>query len=141
MKFISILLLFSTCAIALDFKSKDIHVGKQKIKVELAETEEQQEHGLMYRQSLKDGTGMLFVFKDEKLRRFWMKNTFIDLSIGYFDEKKVLVDIQDMKAVKSEMEQNPPTYPSARPAKYALEVPLGWFMRAKLKKGDKLVLE
>lgn len=136
-----LLILLPALAIALEFKTRTVRVGSHKLKVELAENEDQQERGLMFRTSLKEGEGMLFVFQDEKTRRFWMKNTFIDLSIGYFDEKKELVDIQNMKAVKSEMEQTPPTYPSARPAKYALEVPLGWFGRAKVKKGDKLVLE
>jgi uncharacterized membrane protein (UPF0127 family) len=135
------LLLIPALTFALEFKSKIIHVGSQKLKVELAESEEQQERGLMFRRSIKDGEGMLFVFQEAKPRRFWMKNTFVNLSIGYFDEQKILIDIQDMKAVTSELEQNPQTYPSARPAKYALEVPLGWFLRNKLKKGEKLVLE
>lgn len=124
-----------------DFKKANIKVAGQRLRVELAETEDQQEQGLMYRKSLKEGEGMLFVFPNARVRRFWMKNTFIDLSIGYFDENKALLDVQDMIPVKSEMETNLPVYPSSGPAKYALEVPLGWFKKHKIKPGDKLVLE
>jgi uncharacterized membrane protein (UPF0127 family) len=95
----------------------------------------------MYRKTLKEGEGMLFIFSDSKPRRFWMKNTFVDLSIAYLDEHKTIIDILDMKAVKSELEINLPTYPSSGPAKFALEVPLGWFKKHKIKLGDKLVLK
>jgi hypothetical protein len=130
-------------AFSINFKSTTVKVGHQKLQVELAESEDQQEHGLMFRKKLKDNEGMLFVFKEEKVRRFWMKNTFIDLSIGYFDSKKTLVDIQDMKAVRSEMEKDTtlPVYTSSSPAAFALEVPLGWFKKHNINKGDKLVLE
>lgn len=95
----------------------------------------------MFRKSLKEGEGMLFIFPDEQLRTFWMKNTYIDLSIAYFDKKKKLINTIDMKATKPEGETNYPIYPSEKPAKYALEVPKGWFLKHKIKPGDKLVLE
>lgn len=120
------------------FKTESILVGKTKLTAEIAETEDQRAHGLMYRTELKQGHGMLFVFETEQRLGFWMKNTFIPLSIGYFDSKGVLVDIQDMEPVKSEMEE-PKTYESAAPAKFALEVPVGWFKKNKIKLGARLV--
>lgn len=120
------------------FSKQKIKVGKLALTVEIADNSEKSARGLMFRTSLADGTGMLFIFEDEAPRSFWMKNTFIPLSIGYFDQNKKLVDIQDMQPVKSEMEQNPKTYPSASPAKYALEVPKGWFQKHKIKIGDEL---
>ncbi len=120
------------------FKKKEIFIGKHKISAELAENAEQHAQGLMYRKELKEGTGMLFIFSDEQQRTFWMKNTFIPLSIGYINAQKKLIDIQDMVPVKSEMEQSPPVYPSAGPAKFALEVPRGWFHKKKVKLGDLL---
>jgi uncharacterized protein len=119
------------------FEKKEIKIGKHKLNVEIADTEEKLSFGLMFRQSLPDGTGMLFVFPDEQPRSFWMKNTFVALSIAYIDAQKKIIDIQDMVPVKSEME-TPQTYPSAGPAKYALEVPRGWFKKKKIKIGDKI---
>lgn len=69
-----------------------------------------------------------------------MKNTFIPLSIGFFNSKKVLVDIQDMEPAKSEMDQNPKSYLSRSPAQYALEVNQGWFQKNKIKLGDRFEL-
>lgn len=126
---------------AMTFKKTGLTIGKEKITVELAESEEQQEHGLMFREKLGDREGMLFVFKDEDTRAFWMKNTLIDLAIGYFDRDKKLVDIQEMKAMGSVMEKRPPTYPSKLPAMYALEVPSGWFKKHGLKEGSTFVLD
>lgn len=120
------------------FEKKTIQVGSQKLMVEVANTPEKLQQGLMFRKSLEDGKGMLFIFDDEDTRHFWMKNTFIDLSIGFFDKSKTLVDVQDMKATTSVMSTNLKTYTSKSPATYALEVPLGWFSRKKIKIGDKL---
>ena len=106
-----------------------------KIKVEVAETDAQHEQGLMLRKKLGLNEGMIFVFKDEQIRNFWMKNTIINLSIGYFDKNKKLIDVQEMQATNSMMEQNLPTYPSASPAMFALEMTDGWFKKNKVKIG------
>jgi uncharacterized membrane protein (UPF0127 family) len=126
----------------LRFKIKQIKVGQQKIKVEIAETEEQHQRGLMFRKKLGGPSeGMLFIFQNEEVRRFWMKNTFIDLDIGYFSADKSLIDVQQMTAVISEMEYSPPSYTSLGPAQYALEMPKGWFKAHKIVIGNKLVLD
>lgn len=72
---------------------------------------------------------MLFIFDREQTLSFWMKNTFIPLSIGFFDDSKRLVDIQDMSPASSLMQAKFPSYASRKPAKYALEVNQGWFSR------------
>lgn len=118
------------------FKKEKITLDGKTIPVELAETPEQHERGLMFRKSIPESEGMLFVFSNEEVRYFWMKNTFIDLSIGYFDKDKTLIDIQEMKST-SMMETRPPSYPSAKPAKYALEMNKGWFAKNKVKLGQK----
>ena len=121
----------------IEFKTKTIEVGGHRLPVELAESEEQITRGLMYRlkKDFNGNRGMLFVFKDQRIRRFWTKNTFAPLSIGYFDANKRLIDIHKMKPVKSEMEQ-PSTYTSSAPAMYALEVPQGWFEQRSIFKKD-----
>lgn len=114
------------------FSKKTLILGKQKLLVELADTPEKSAQGLMFRKSLPDGTGMLFVFADEQTRTFWMKNTFIALDIGFFNKKRELIDIQQMEPVASEMQKEVPTYTSRGPAQYALEVPKGWFSKHKI---------
>jgi uncharacterized membrane protein (UPF0127 family) len=116
------------------FKQAKLKIGNLQIKVELAETDEQKERGLMYRTKLNPNTGMLFIFEDEQVRSFWMKNTFLDLSIGYFDKNKKLIDVHEMVGVRSVME-TPKTYQSSGPAKYALEMPKEWFSTNKIKVG------
>lgn len=124
-----------------EFAKRKIAVGGHSLTVEIADTEEKITRGLMYRKEpLTDDAGMLFVFKDEKIRTFWMKNTFIPLSAGFFDRNKQLVHFTRMQPVRSEME-TPKTYPSGRPAMYVLEVASGWFERKKIALGAEFRFE
>ena len=70
-----------------------VELGGQKFQVELALTQEEQAMGLMFRESMPDDHGMLFVFGGEARRSFWMKNTRIPLDILYFDSDLVLVSL------------------------------------------------
>lgn len=126
---------FSQHVSKISFATKKIKLGSQVIQVELAESPAQLERGLMYRTSLKNNQGMLFVFPTEQNLSFWMKNTFIDLSIGYFNKNKKLVDIQEMKAT-TELQTDIPNYPSREPAQFALEMNAGWFKKNNIKLGD-----
>jgi len=117
------------------FETKKIVLDKKTVTVEIAENDTQHEYGLMLRTSLPKDHGMLFIFPDEEIRTFWMKNTLINLSIGYFDKDKKLIDIQEMKAVTTMLQKEIPTYPSLGPAMYALEMTEGWFMKNKINKG------
>lgn len=123
------------------FEFKKITLDGKTLVVEVAQTPEQHEQGLMFRKKLKPDEGMLFIFQDEQIRFFWMKNTLIDLSIGYFNKEGVLVDIKEMKAGKGLPDFSLPSYPSAAPAKYALEMNKGWFARNKIKIGSKLKVQ
>ena len=140
MKFFSLIfLLFSFSAQAdLLFAKKKIQVGTQQIVVEIADTVEKREQGLMFRKHLDPNSGMLFIFNNAEVRNFWMKNTFIPLDIGYFDEKKMLIDIQSMRPVVSEMHKDIPVYASRGKAQYALELNPEWFARNHVKKGARL---
>ena len=119
------------------FSTEEIKVGEKTVKVEIADSFKEHEYGLMNRTSLPENSGMLFVFDDERTRYFWMKNTLIDLAIAYIDKDLVIVDIQEMKATKP-TDTNLPSYPSAKPAKYALEMNKGWFSKNKIKVGDRI---
>lgn len=120
-----------------EFKQQKITIKDVPLTVEVADTPEKTARGLMFRKELAENHGMLFIFDGLEIRNFWMKNTFIPLSIGFFDDRRVLVDIQDMDPVKSEMDQSPPSYTSRKPAKYCLEVRRGWFGKHKIKVGDR----
>jgi uncharacterized protein len=122
----------------MSFKKQNIQVDGHSLLVEIAETSEQQQQGLMYRTTLKKNEGMLFVFPDETYRSFWMKNTYIDLAIGYFDRKKRLIEVIEMKAT-SVMTTNFPSYRSSAPAMYALEASKNWFAEKKIKTGAQLL--
>lgn len=120
------------------FDVEKIKLNSKKIlTVEVAKTEAQHAYGLMNRKSLPKNQGMLFVFEDEQIRNFWMKNTLMDLSIGYFDKDKALIDVQEMKAPASIMQEDLPIYPSRKPAMYALEMPPLWFTKNKIVLGNK----
>ena len=95
--------------------------GTDTVTAEVARTAEEREKGLMYREKLDKGRGMLFVFPDVQVRSFWMDNTLIPLDIAYLDESLIISDIQAMEPLSTEL------HPSARPAMFALEVPMGWF--------------
>ena len=91
------------------------------VQAEVARTPEERERGLMFRESLAKGEGMLFVFPDAQYRSFWMKDTFIPLDIAYLDADLKIVDILPMEPQTTEPQA------STRPAMFALEVPRGWF--------------
>jgi uncharacterized protein len=103
-----------------------------EVRVEIADEPEEQVTGLMNRTALGEDRGMLFVFPSEEDRSFWMKDTLIPLSIAYMDSEGRIVDIQDMKA----LDDDPPHYESAEPARYALEVNKGFFDERGVEVGD-----
>ncbi|MEJ2204082.1 MAG: DUF192 domain-containing protein [Gemmatimonadota bacterium] len=88
---------------------------------ELARTPDERAEGLMYRDEVPDGTGMLFIFQDSEIRSFWMANTYVPLDIAYMDSSYRIVDIVQMEPLVTD------GYPSSAPAMFALEVPQGWF--------------
>ncbi len=105
-----------------------------ELRIEVAETYMAMSKGLMNRKSLDRNNGMLFVFKEEGKRSFWMKNTYIPLSIAYIDRNGIINEIYDMKPLDAST-----TYPSKRPAMYALEVNRDWFKKNNIISGCKVV--
>lgn len=105
---------------------------KVEVRVEIADGIFEQQRGLMYRTSLGEDRGMLFVYRREEPRSFWMKNTRIPLSIAYIDSKGRITDILDMKP----LDDKPPHYTSSEPVQYALEVNQGFFDERGVKVGD-----
>ena len=100
------------------------------VKAEIARTQEERARGLMYRKELPDGEGMLFVFERDQIASFWMKNTYIPLSIAYIASDGRIVEIRDMYP------RDESSVMSSRSVRYALEVPQNWFSRVGIKTGD-----
>jgi uncharacterized membrane protein (UPF0127 family) len=127
------LITLSSCS-SLDIQELVIETarGKVSVKAEIARTPAQREQGLMHRKELKDGHGMLFVFERDQVLSFWMKNTLIPLSIAYIAHDGRIIEIHDMEP------GNLTPVQSSRSARYALEVPQGWFGRAGVVPGDRL---
>ncbi|EOQ87848.1 hypothetical protein LEP1GSC202_2054 [Leptospira yanagawae serovar Saopaulo str. Sao Paulo = ATCC 700523] len=111
-------------------------VADRVLKLEIANTPSTRATGLMYRTKLGEDEGMLFVFPKPEYLNFWMKNTLIPLSIGYFSEDMRLLESFDMKPNQTEE-----VYNSRKPAMYALEVNQGWFAKHKIGKDAVLTLE
>jgi|SRR5918995_1354306 uncharacterized membrane protein (UPF0127 family) len=105
---------------------------KVEVRVEIADGPFEQQRGLMYRTSLGEDRGMLFVYRRQQPLSFWMKNTRIPLSIAYIDSKGRITEVLDMKPLDDE----PPHYVSSEPVKYALEVNQGFFDERGVKVGD-----
>ncbi len=106
--------------------------GRVPVGVEIADTDAERQTGLMGRTVLPEDAGMLFVFEGEQALSFWMRDTLIPLSIAYIDAQGRIVDIQDMEP----LDDVPPHYVSAEPARYALEVNQGFFEERGVTVGD-----
>jgi len=112
--------------------------------VELAVSFEEKKTGLMFRDSLEAGKGMLFVFDKEDIRSFWMKNTLIPLDIIWIDDKSEVVYIssnaQPCLPAQADKEGNCPGISSDKNAKYVLEINGGIAEKIGVKIGDKVDL-
>ncbi|WP_375238600.1 DUF192 domain-containing protein [Aurantibacter sp.] len=104
-----------------------------QLDIEFAETEYETQTGLMYRNSMKQNQGMLFIFKDEKPRSFYMKNTRIPLDIIYINANQKIVSFQENA---EPFNQN--SLPSNKGAKYVLEVNAGLAKQWNLQVGNSI---
>ncbi len=114
--------IFAMSAAAADLPTTPLTIGSHKLIAEVAVSPEQRALGLMNRFSLKPDHGMLFVFERVEPLAFWMKNTFIPLSIAFIAPDGRIVNIEDMKPQTEE------SHWSKGPALYALEMRKGWFL-------------
>jgi uncharacterized protein len=105
--------------------------NQEKLTIEIADNEAETTQGLMYRRTMPDSCGMVFIFADSQPRNFWMKNTYLPLDILFLDESKKIVTIQANRTPFSEEQ-----IPSFENAKYVLEVNAGYCKRKGIQKGD-----
>jgi uncharacterized protein len=106
--------------------------NNQPLRVEIAATRAHRGRGLMFRESLPEDQGMLFIFPDDRVLEFWMRNTRIPLAIAFADASGHILRIAEMPPLSDA------TTSSGAPARYALEVNSGWFTRHGVRPGDGL---
>jgi len=108
----------------------------KSVTAELAVTDEERQRGLMFREKLLPDQGMLFVFEEEGLYSFWMKNTLIYLDMLWLDKERRIVHIA--RNVPPCKEDPCPSYSPERPGLYVLELATGAADRLGLKLFDRL---
>ena len=111
----------------------DLIIQKKEIAVEVADEFHERQLGLMYRKELAEDKGMLFVYNNEKMRNFWMKNTYIPLTIAFVNKDGLILHLADMKPLDIN------AVSSKYPAQFALEMNQGWFSKHKIGPGDKII--
>jgi hypothetical protein len=109
--------------------------GSDTIRAEVARTTEERQRGLMFRDAVPEGTGMLFVFERPSVQSIWMKDTFVPLDAAFVDASFRIVNIESLEpedlTVKS----------SDRAVQFALEVRQGWFAEHGVEPGQQVVIE
>ncbi len=113
--------------------------GPKRVLLELATTETERNRGLMFRSSLDEGRGMLFVFEEPGQPAFWMKNTYLSLDILFLSTEGIVVDLFE-RLSPCPMEPCP-RYAPHSPSRYVLEVAGGFVAHHAVRKGDRIRLE
>ena len=126
-------------AVALEWESDELTIetregARHVFSVELAVTPEQRAQGLMFRETLAEETGMLFVHERDGPLSMWMKNTLIPLDMLFIDRRGRIVRIAEQTTPLSER-----SISSGRPARAVLEVPGGTARRLGIKTGDRVI--
>ncbi len=121
---------------------RTIEVGSQNVQVEIADSPQEWELGLSYRDTLQENHGMLFIFPDAHRRIFWMKGCNFDIDLAYIEPDGIISEIITMK-------KEPPNTPQdslilyvsqSITIKYTLEMIGGWFDEHKITAGSRINL-
>jgi len=110
----------------------ELTAGMYRIDAQLAATPAARQKGLMYRRSMAQHEGMLFVFEQPAMQCFWMRNTPLPLTAAFVADDGTIINLADMQP----MTEN--SHCAAQPVRYVLEMHQGWFARRGLKAGSKL---
>ena len=110
--------------------------GGKAIEVEIAETEHARERGLMFRKSMDEGRGMIFLFDERRDHSFWMENTCIPLDMLFIDDDGLIVGIEENVPT-----MNRSTRQVGCASRYVLEVNAGWTRKNGVKAGQHVDLQ
>jgi len=125
---------FATCGASEEVQREPLTIvaangTTARLQVEIADTPEERERGLMGRTELPPDTGMLFVF-DFPPRGFWMKDTRLELSVAFIEDCGRIVEIADLEPLSERVVD------TDKPYSFGLEVARGWFERNGIAVGD-----
>ncbi|HVS57359.1 MAG TPA: DUF192 domain-containing protein [Casimicrobiaceae bacterium] len=129
---LAVLMALSSPASGEELPTVQLSIKGHRLAAETAATTATRTVGLMHRFSLKPDHGMLFVFDAPQPLAFWMKNTFVPLSIAFIGADGRILNIEDMAP------QTEATHPSRGLALYALEMKKGWFAERAIAAGDRV---
>ncbi len=110
----------------------ELTAGFHRIEAEVAANNPDRMQGLMQRKAMPQQHGMLFVFPQDAQHCMWMKNTLLPLSVAFLDETGRVLNIEEMQP------QTEDNHCAAKPARYALEMNVGWFAQRGIKRGDRI---
>lgn len=114
------------------FDKQPLVINGITLQAEVAETTEQRQQGLMNRKTLDQGHGMLFKFDVDSAPCFWMKNTYIPLSLAFINKDGFILQIEQLSPESTHLAC------SEYPIRYALEVQQGWFYEQNIDVGAKV---
>ena len=109
-----------------------LSIRGHSLRAEVASTADARSIGLMYRKSLPENEGMLFVFPEAAYHGMWMKNTYVPLSVAFIDRQGAILNIADMAPLSET------SHTAAGLAGYALEMNRGWFAKQGIRPGDRI---
>ena len=107
----------------------ELSASFHRIEAEVAADQGNRAQGLMFRKNMGPNRGMLFVFPQLDRHCMWMRNTVLPLSVAFLDEEGRILNVEDMQP------QTDTSHCAAGPARFALEMNLGWFSGKGLKPG------
>ncbi|MCA0176017.1 MAG: DUF192 domain-containing protein [Proteobacteria bacterium] len=110
-----------------------LQAGMHNLLVQVAQTPREREIGLMWRQQMATHEGMIFIFEASATQCFWMRNTYLPLSVAYVADDGRIVNIEDMQPLSEQSKC------SAKPVRYVLEMNQGWFAKRGIKPGFQLM--
>ncbi|MDX9755819.1 MAG: DUF192 domain-containing protein [bacterium] len=120
-------------------RTLQFELGGVPVEIEVALRMDEQTQGLMYRESMPENHGMLFVYPQPRYMSFWMKNTRIPLAIAFIREDGVISNIEEMEPYTGLFDPDV-SYRSKYQCLYALEMNQGWFAKHGIKEGDRIAL-
>jgi uncharacterized membrane protein (UPF0127 family) len=132
------LFLASACALAwaqqpqMNLPRTKLSAGMHLLDVQVAQTPQERQIGLMFRQEMPQHEGMLFVFEQPATQCFWMRNTLIPLTAAFVADDGTIVNLADMKPRSDD------SHCSAKPVRFVLEMNQGWFARRNIQAGYRL---
>lgn len=110
-----------------------LSMAGKSLTVEVAADDESRARGLMFRTTLGEDEGMLFLMDEPTVASFYMRNTLIPLSIAFLNESGVILEIHDMEPL-----DETPVLSTFGSIAYALEVNQGWFEKNGVIAGDEI---